>query len=102
VDILLILSLPVKSYQHISGISHQILISHLSGSLVRSWILTHTLERISSLNVFLFIFKKRQILFERVQEETGQVTTDGIVVIRSLPITFLQTNVLEAEIRASV
>jgi len=36
-------------------------------------------------------FQKETDSFERVQEETGQVTTDGIVVIRSIPIN-LSTN----------
>ncbi|WP_047418874.1 outer membrane beta-barrel family protein [Cellulophaga sp. Hel_I_12] len=36
-------------------------------------------------------YQKETDSFERVQEETGQVTTDGIVVIRSIPIN-LSTN----------
>ena len=36
-------------------------------------------------------FQKETNSFERIQEETGQVTTDGIVIIRSIPIN-LSTN----------
>ncbi len=36
-------------------------------------------------------FQKERNSFERIQEETGQVTTDGIVIIRSIPIN-LSTN----------
>ncbi|MFT6933681.1 MAG: hypothetical protein ACJAUQ_000057 [Maribacter sp.] len=43
-------------------------------------------------------YQKETNSFERVQEETGQVTTDGIVIIRSIPINLSANERLGAEL----